>query len=616
MNMALAEWEASNGYPKTENLGIEVIMQALAKAGYNSDNWVCLTAGYEVYWYDIDNRMILYNSTTKEIEYPEDYIGKTIIDASINPTTPVSIMITQHVHVYNENHEKAQRFDMALNTSDVTKKANGKIGGTAPSQTTVTINGVATQVDTFAITSSTTVGGKAITTGTYQSRSDANLQALASTESLNKIAAALSSNNHTVSASNLEMYATKEDVSALGENGSAYASIQICSVAEKDTLTNNGEIKPNVYYIAIGGEKSGEEYIAAKKAAAQYVYNIFDQITTGKIDDQVTILIEGGTVLDCSNKGNDWAPCKTFTGYFGTPDKDAPIIISGANVTSKTGYASTVTFESTNGKYFVTGFFGTIYGKTTIENVKFVGLNIDQPALDYEYEKLNLNTRNTVGLIGGIIDYVDNADHDKATADINIVNVDMSGCSITGLASVGGLVGYIGSTGSDRQLNGTINITDCDIDCNVTTLQTFQSAPATTDYDPCGGIVGFVVRHGTDLNINIKDCSYAGTLTGKANVGVVFGDIQMNVPTANSVKVTITNGDYSGAQFNATNTASRNASLVAFNNKNNVAFLSLDFVVESGKSLKTVDDNKAVVWWKKGSNNTKNFKITDTITIN
>ena len=96
MNMALAADEAINGRPAN----IETVMQVLANAGYNSDNWSCLTADYEVYWYAKDNRLILYNARTAEVEYPETY--------------SVDLMVTagNELHIYNENHIKAANTDI------------------------------------------------------------------------------------------------------------------------------------------------------------------------------------------------------------------------------------------------------------------------------------------------------------------------------------------------------------------------------------------------------------------------------------------------------------------------------------------------------------------------
>ncbi|MBP5312496.1 MAG: hypothetical protein J6112_06665, partial [Clostridia bacterium] len=73
MNEALAQWSAANKYAKPND--VETVMQVLADAGYNTINWQCLTAGYEVYWDKQENKMVLYNSATAELEYPDEYEG-------------------------------------------------------------------------------------------------------------------------------------------------------------------------------------------------------------------------------------------------------------------------------------------------------------------------------------------------------------------------------------------------------------------------------------------------------------------------------------------------------------------------------------------------------------
>ena len=84
MNEALAPWEASSGY--TAVADVETVMQILANAGYNTENWKCLTQGYEVYWYKNDNRMILYNAAEGAIEY---------IKSKTSLTHPLSKAVTE-----------------------------------------------------------------------------------------------------------------------------------------------------------------------------------------------------------------------------------------------------------------------------------------------------------------------------------------------------------------------------------------------------------------------------------------------------------------------------------------------------------------------------------------
>ena len=132
---------------------------------------------------------------------------------------------------------------------------------------------------------------------------------------------------------------------------------------------------------------------------------IRDRITAGQITGSASVVLEGGATIDVSS--NEWQPVKEFTGYFGSSDPKAPVVIDGARLTDATGYASTVGFTGSASKYFVTGFFGTVYGTTTIENVTFKNLTFTEPATDYaltQADKDNgkVNSRNCIGIIGGI----------------------------------------------------------------------------------------------------------------------------------------------------------------------------------------------------------------------
>ena len=521
MNEALAQWEAANAYAKAAT--VEDAMQILANAGYNSDNWVCLTTGYEVYWYDEDNRCILYNSATAEIEYPEEYIGAKTKDGTMN------IMLSEHVHIYNENHVKAQQFNMSLSSSNATIKENGAALSSINS-------------------SKTTLNGVALSSATASSAS--NLAALSNSSDI--IKAKLGNG------SSLNVYATKEVVSA-DVNG-AYASMQISSMSTtgEPVLKSDGSYQENVYYLSVVQTNGTPEQIAAAKlAAAQYVYTIFDQITTEKVDDNAVIIIAPDTELDCSLNGADWAPCKTFQGYFGTTDKDHPIIISGANLTSKTGYAQTVRFEGNNSYYFVTGFFGTVYGDTTIENVTFRNINIETPAIDYQLVNTDKkNSRNCVGIIGGITDGYENDEMGNPVfhnGDVKIKNIVVdSTCTITGRGTAAGLVGYIGSASSNAYKNATytVNVTidSCKVSAKVSSIDTGSQA----GYADVGGITGLHCRS-DHFFITIKDVKFDGTVDGYHAVAGICGDTKYQgsltfTGTVNSEDATI-NGNNTAQYF-------------------------------------------------------------------
>ena len=515
MNMALAADEAQYGYGR--NTTVEDAMQVLANAGYTAENWMPLTTGYQVYWYDEANRCILYNSTTGEIEYPEEFIGAKTKDGS------QYIILSDHIHIYNEFHAIAQKFDMSLGSA-ISVGSDNKISSTS-------ISGSGDE-KTYSISSTTTtIKGVAISSSTQSSQN--NLKALASASAQDVIKASLGVEDSSLSS--VYMYATKENISA--DPSGAYASLQISSVGTEPTLTNSGEVKENLYYLSIANKENGtpEQIAAAKKAAAQYIYTIFDQITAGKIDDNISILVEPGIEIDCSLDGAEWAPCKTFQGYFGTTDAANPIVINGASLSTKTGYSQTVRFEGTNSYYFVTGFFGTVFGNTTIENVTFKNIQIATPAVDYQLiNTTKTNSRNCVGIIGGITDgfeeenSVQNADkHYSGTIKLSNLKVESS-CEISGKGTAAGLVGYIGCassadhTGKDVDGNDfsvSVVIDNCHVSAKVSSVDTESKA----GYADVGGITGLHCRS-SKFDITINNTTFDGSVNGYHAVSAICGD--------------------------------------------------------------------------------------------
>ena len=258
MNQALAEWEAAHGYDKstlhyTDNSGkmltldVDSVMYILAQAGYNTYNWACLTSGYQVYWYEQKNVMVLYNSTLARIEYPDEFVG-----------TDVMVSAENGFHIYNENHVRAQQFDMSLSSAVTSGNAKAKADLTSVYSTTDTSKGI-------------------------KSNEAANLVEMKNAISGNSaISGALMSSANVTGTNTLVYYATREIVSANTAN--AYASLQIAAVGSSDNpveLTNVGDIKENLYYLTVVVENgaSAADIANAKLAAGEYVYNIFDQIT-------------------------------------------------------------------------------------------------------------------------------------------------------------------------------------------------------------------------------------------------------------------------------------------------------------------------------------------------
>lgn len=72
MNTALAIDEAENGRAET----VEQALDVLNKAGYKSNEYIALADGYQFYWDQSTNRVVLYNNNGNKIEYPEDAAEK------------------------------------------------------------------------------------------------------------------------------------------------------------------------------------------------------------------------------------------------------------------------------------------------------------------------------------------------------------------------------------------------------------------------------------------------------------------------------------------------------------------------------------------------------------
>lgn len=510
MNQALAEYEASSGY--TAIADVDSVMRVLANAGYNTDNWKCLTQGYEVYWYKNDNRMILYNAKEAKIEFPEEYIGtKTMVSAE------------NGFFVYNYNHVQAQNFDISLSSE---KNSEGKYTGSTNFSSVVA----------------------SVPSGLNSNQSK-NIETISSAVTNSAVQTAIASTEGRTSAGTIYMYASREIVSS--DSANAYASLQVAAVGSEENpvkLKSDGTLKENLYCLSIVVEEGAtEEQIAlAQAAAGQYIYNIFDQITTGKIDPGATIIIAEDTVLDCSEC--EWAPCRTFCGYFGTSNASKPVVIDGARLTAATGFASTVSFTGSGSKYFVTGVFGTLYGNATLENVTFRNINIESPANDYELTESDrnnkkINTRNSVGMIGGITDGYESGKNEGTVANVTLRNIKVeSSCSVTGAGCAGGLVGYIGSANSKGVLTGTINIENCEVHADVNSTDSHSDS----GYKSVGGILGFTCRVNANTKLYIKNCTYDAKATGFGNTGAVAGAFQ-NKPT-----VEIDGGQYASATLSGT----------------------------------------------------------------
>ena len=506
MNIALAADEELHG----KATSVERAMQVLANAGYNSDNWVCLTQGYEVYWYSKENRLVLYNASTAEIEYPAEFALAKLVTADKDG----------EFYIYNNNQVAAINTKVSLGSSSATSSLSGLASSDA-----VTASATA-QSAAAAITSSLT--------------SNTAIKEALNLNSANKV------------------YGTKEITSTLygAAGNTAQAAMQVVAVGDTDNpvLKNNGDVQENVFYIQVAttGTPSAADLSSAQKAAGDMVYTLFTQMNTSQITNNCAILLAPGTQIDVS--GKEWAAVKEFEGYFGTTDANNPIVINGAELTSATGFSQTVSFTGSNSKYFVTGFFGTVFGDTTIENVTFKNITLDQPAMDFELTKFQINgkavdSRNSIGIIGGI---TDNAAQKVANVVLRNITVDAT-CEIKCGADGGGLIGYIGSADPKGTVGGNVLIDNCKVSAKVSNNYQYVAS----SYGPVGGIVGFLCRVKPAFELTIKNSTFNGSVDGTTMVGAAIGDMTNDCV----VKFEGTN-DFSGATINSKGLALKASSVI------------------------------------------------------
>ena len=523
MNVALANDEKLHGKPQD----IEQAMQVLANAGYNSKNWVCLTEGYQVYWDKEENQCVLYNASTARIEFPEGYDDDAMIQAGA----------ADRFLIYNNNMESAIDTDLSLGSG------NFASGGLDLSSDYENKENLGLIVDSL-------IG------------SDANPE----------LKSALGIDDD---AQDVKIYASNTTVSDTYSSGT-YAKVTAAAVGTGDFTSSEESAKPNLYSIEVVVKDGATQQTieAAQKAAGEYVYSIFVQMnTTSNQEKNTSIVIAEDTTLDLSS--HEWKAVNSFSGYFGTSNADKPVIIDGMKLTSATGYAQTEAMTGSQSKYFMTGFIGTLYGNSTVENLVFKNLTIQSPGSDYTITG-DKNNRNTVGIIGGILPDKNNREEAVEVVVRNIVVEDS--CKIIGEASVGGIVGYIGAENDYPNLKGSVTIENCKIECPV---ESKDSLYIKGTYSPVGGIVGFTVRVDENAQINIKNCVSAAELKGYGMLGGLVGHMQAG-------KINIINCDATGVTYvNAGNCTNQDDDGKYFN-KNYVIEAMLIGTINSGKVM-TVD---------------------------
>jgi len=503
MNQALAEWQAANGNAMPSD--VESVMQLLADRGYNSDNWKTLTSGYEVYWYKEANRMVLYSTKENVIVYPEEFTVKSQGTNIFTDIRDSKGNVIRHFQIYNNNYKKALTADFSL----------GSVSSDFNQQTVssyISSSSSLSSSEKASLTSAITDGNK----------------------ETNAIRDALNLND------NAQVYVNSATEFRYSQNTGSYSSMQVMHVSntEQYTLQDAGNLKPNLFYIntTIADSADSYEVKLAQKEASELVYDLFVQINNEKVDNNVAIVLAPGTILDASE--HEWVAVKYFKGYFGTPDGE-PVVIDGFKLTTATGYAETISFDGSEGKYFVTGFFGSICGETTIENVTFRNLTMEKPGSNFDNwasTASNIShSRNTVGIIGAVTQDPDG----KEASNVILRNITVeNSVTIHSSSCAGGLVGYVGGNADKIGLfNGVLTIDNCKVHANVVCDK--EIGESTAHYGAGGGIVGFFCRcveGNTNIDndsyskeyykVVVKDSTFDGTITSHAYAGAFTSDMQ------------------------------------------------------------------------------------------
>ena len=102
INLALQTHEAENGKPAN----VDQAMLIIEEAGYDVATYHPLTKGYEIYWVDTINRVVLYSTTDRECVYPDDYAGAQFDNLG-------------SWHTLNESYKEAIKYDFEADHSAV-----------------------------------------------------------------------------------------------------------------------------------------------------------------------------------------------------------------------------------------------------------------------------------------------------------------------------------------------------------------------------------------------------------------------------------------------------------------------------------------------------------------
>ncbi len=517
MNMALSEWSAANSYAKPKD--IESVMHILASAGFNAETWRPLTSGYEIYWDKQENKMVLYNASSAQLEYPDEYEGNEFTAQNLTD---------RRFEPYDGNVELALSYNYSFSSSTVSQEADKSLSS-------------ATSTNDAAATFNSAIAGES--------------------GSQIKSAIGLSESDSVYVNASATNYSSTYNSS--NPSASTYAAITAMHLSNQADiqLDNNGELKANTFVITVKkAENATPAQIAqAEKDAGSMLYSVMVQSNAGLLESEVSVVIPGDTVIDVSN--NEWKAAKSWQGYIGSSDPKHPCVIKGLKLTEATSYALTYQMNGSSSRYNITGFIGALYGNSTLENVIFDDVEIDSPGKDYVIAEGQKN-RNTVAVVGGIIPDLGNRQEPVNVTIRNVVVND--NCKIKGIASVGGIVGYIGAEQVQKNnapfdLKGNVLIENCKFAGTI--ISTDETYASKAGYSPAGGILGFTCRCSNDANITIKDCAFTGSVTGQGSVGGIVGGII----TGN---VKIENCSVAGATVTANGTEGNTAKLVGYTQKN------------------------------------------------
>lgn len=453
MNLALIADENLNG--KTDVL--DKAMSVIQSAGYDVAAYHPLTEGYEVYWVQTLNRVILVESNKEtdsyRVVYPEEYANQNLRNDGT-------------WKVFNESVITALSIDMNIGAGNINWD---------------TIQGEATTID-----------GKS---------------------------AVVKTSTSSISGSNQTMQLTRSVTKTVLENGTVLISNPTYSIVAPNNVS----------------EVSAETKSEYAKKAGDYFYSLSIQVNEGMIKDDngitttaVDIVLPTDVEVDMSNHPN----CKPYKIYSGTTKSDkagVPAKVTNLTFTPDFSYTESTMFDGGVGdsvsKYNVYGYYNVVTGGG-IQDVDFVNISLDCPGSNYVLNGKQENA-NVTAVIGAICpDYSKLKASEKAPAvKVVIDNVHVKGGTITGLARVSGLVGYIGGSGGGDsrkwylQAGSEVEIKNCSVE-NVV----ISGGAERTAYGTAGGFIGYIARIADDakMKITVDNCTLSGcTISGGTGGGVI-----------------------------------------------------------------------------------------------